>query len=217
MEVKKTLHAYWNAFAKNLDADPFGIDIVWEWIESGYCESNRCYHTLEHIDHCLYEWDWFRGNLHKDSSDAIELAIWFHDIVYNTKASNNEEESAKLARNAIGVLGLADPLLSGKVVRLINCTKHTVQDVQITEEEDLFLDIDLSILGAEPLVFDKYEANIRKEYEWVPLEIYCTKRVEILQSFLDRTFIFKTNAMRYSYEKTARENISRSIEDLKNK
>ena len=47
-----------------------------------------------------------------------------------------------------------------------------------------FLDADMSILGKGALSYDKYAGAIRKEYGFVEREVYCTKRAEILQSFL---------------------------------
>ncbi|HLG27438.1 MAG TPA: hypothetical protein VI423_06595 [Paenisporosarcina sp.] len=204
------LHTYWNDFAINLGASTEKIETIWDWIESAYSEPHRHYHTLDHIDWCLHEFDWCRRGFSKESSDVVEFAIWFHDIVYDTMASDNKEQSAKLARNALGVLGVGDQLFRAKLTRLINCTKHIVSEISIVEEEDVLLDIDLSILGSDPEVFDQYEKNIRKEYEWVPYEMYCAGRVEILQSFLVRPKIFRSPMFQF-VEEQARENIARSV------
>jgi len=48
------------------------------------------------------------------------------------------------------------------------------------------MDVDLSILGQAAEKFLKYEAQIRMEYEWVPENIFATKRAEILERFLAR-------------------------------
>lgn len=210
------MQGYWNEFAKNLGAKPYGIETVWQWIVNAYSETHRRYHTLAHIDHCLWDFDWLRRGYSKESNDAIEMSIWFHDIEYDTFAFDNEERSVKLARNALGVLGIDDPLLKAKVSRLILCTKHSSAPREpITEEEDVFLDIDLAILGSAPIEFSQFEADIRKEYEWVPSEIYCTKRAEILQSFLDRPKIYNTIQLRSVYEESARTNLTRAIHALK--
>lgn len=211
--MNKKLHDFWQDFALNLGAKPNRIDVVWEWIESAYSEPHRHYHTLTHIEDCLMELDWVRRGFSKESNDAIELAIWFHDIVYDTSALDNEMQSARLARNVLGVLGISDHLLRAKVGRLINCTKHTESDIIVAEEEDIFLDIDLAILGTDPETFNQYEKDIRKEYDWVPLEMYCARRAEILQSFLDRACIYRSEMLHF-YEDQARENLSRSIKAL---
>ena len=77
------------------------------------------------------------------------------------------------------------------------------------------MDIDLSIFGQLKEIFDEYEANIRKEYEFYPLEIYNPGRMKILNSFLNKEFIYQIPEVRKKYEKKARENLQRSIEKLK--
>ena len=73
------------------------------------------------------------------------------------------------------------------------------------------MDIDLSILGRAPDVFEKYEADIRQEYRWVPSVIYNRKRADVLDSFLQRERIYLTQPFFDKYEKPARENIEKSI------
>jgi predicted metal-dependent HD superfamily phosphohydrolase len=75
-------------------------------------------------------------------------------------------------------------------------------------------DVDLSILGRAPEVFDAYEQAIRKEYAWVDDEQYNRARIEVLQSFLDRDRIYRTDVFAGLYEQSARENLSRSISRL---
>ena len=60
--------------------------------------AHRAYHTLRHIEACLA---WMRdAPLEDDDRIAAEFAIWFHDAVYDTRASDNEERSADLAAMA---------------------------------------------------------------------------------------------------------------------
>ena len=76
------------------------------------------------------------------------------------------------------------------------------------------VDVDLSILGREKNRFFKYEEEIRREYEWVPLSVFVPKRAEILQRFLARGHIFSTDWFRQKYEKQARMNLEESISRL---
>ena len=73
---------------------------VYRLLSQAYCESHRAYHTLAHVAHALKEFDSVR-ELAKDP-DAVELALWFHDVVYDIGARNNEEESARLAAAVAG-------------------------------------------------------------------------------------------------------------------
>ncbi len=77
------------------------------------------------------------------------------------------------------------------------------------------VDIDLSIFGQLPERFWQYENQIRKEYEWVPENIFTTKRAEILERFLARPKIFATELFFAKYEKPARVNLAESIRRLR--
>ena len=59
-----------------------------------YAEPQRHYHTMKHIEHCLTRFDQCRHQL--DTPDAVELAIWFHDVIYQQGACDNEARSAEL-------------------------------------------------------------------------------------------------------------------------
>jgi predicted metal-dependent HD superfamily phosphohydrolase len=78
-------------------------------------------------------------------------------------------------------------------------------------DTQLLCDVDLSILGRAPDVFDDFERRIREEYDWVPEPVYRTSRSEILSGFLQRHFIYQTDFFRERYEATARANLERLL------
>ncbi|MFT4714610.1 MAG: putative metal-dependent HD superfamily phosphohydrolase, partial [Candidatus Azotimanducaceae bacterium] len=78
----------------------------------------------------------------------------------------------------------------------------------------LLLDVDLGILGTPSDIFERYDAQIRQEYEWIPLPDYKRGRAEILKSFLNRDAIFTTEYFQANYEARARSNLKRKIEEL---
>jgi predicted metal-dependent HD superfamily phosphohydrolase len=77
------------------------------------------------------------------------------------------------------------------------------------------VDIDLSILGQPPERFWEYESQIRREYEWVPENVFTEKRAEILQQFLSRKTIYGTSYFFEKYERQARINLAASIQKLR--
>ncbi len=54
----------------------------------------RVFHNLRHIDDCLCRFD--EVARHLDQPDAVEMALWFHDAVYEPGDSTNERRSADL-------------------------------------------------------------------------------------------------------------------------
>lgn len=87
---------------------------------------------------------------------------------------------------------------------------------EIAQDKDqkLIVDIDLTILGATPEVYDEFERNVRKEYKMVPTFIYRKKRKELLKSFLNNPSIYSLDYFKEKYENVARHNINRAIEML---
>ena len=139
------------------------------------------------------------------------MAIWLHDVVYDTHATDNELQSAEYANSIINECG-NNQELAARVHDLIMATTH--QSVPITNDAQLLVDIDLSILGTGRDDYIRFEQAIRSEYNWVPAETFICKRIEILQSFLDRSSIYATRHFRTRYEHAARENLTRTIADL---
>jgi predicted metal-dependent HD superfamily phosphohydrolase len=175
-----------------------------------YTEPHRAYHNGHHIAECLREFDSAEGLTNKPI--AVELAIWFHDAIYDPRANENEERSAELAREQLSLGGASQALLEA-VTTLIAATKHT--NVPRNPDEQLLVDVDLSILGQSEKGFAEYEAQIRQEYAWVPREVYTSKRAEILENFLRRQSIYSTELFRSKYEERARRNLTISIRKLR--
>ncbi len=226
MNIQK-MRARWLALCVRHGAWSPIAESVWEKIEHDYTEAWRFYHTLEHIEALLDEFDTVR-HMAQDP-DAIEFAIWFHDIVYkcyDPRAKDNEEQSADVAVAYIHkmfghldtyVFGWLDSCyrLKEKVRKLILATKHASEPID--PDERLLVDIDLSILGRDTLAFERYEAQIAEEYTPRPysLDAYKKGRVElVLKPFLARDRIFYTDHYFRKFELRARENLRRSIERL---
>ena len=176
-----------------------------------YFEPHRHYHTGAHIDACLHAFD--SARFLAESEGEVEAALWFHDMVYDPRASDNERASADIASQFLASEGLPSPACA-RVHALVIATMH---DKEPTEQDSrLVVDIDLSILGQDPKVYDQFELAIREEYEWVPWPLYCQKRAEILRSFLDRKSIYLTEPLRERYEPPARINLECAISKLTN-
>ncbi len=174
-----------------------------------YGEAHRAYHNLVHIEHMFVEFD---GAVDcAEDARAVELAIWFHDVIYDTFAKDSEEKSALYAAAMLDEFGFSEEAILS-VSALIIATKHDV--VPSDPDQCLIVDIDLSILGQDPERFEAYEREIREEYSWVPDAEFRSGRLGVLRMFADRPNIFATAFFRDKYEEAARLNLQRSIDAL---
>jgi len=179
---------------------------VFDRLVTAYSEPLRHYHTASHIEHCLAEFDAV-ANL-CESPDEVEFGIWLHDVVYNPRASDNEEQSARIAGEILAKMDCSPNLIT-TIRELILATRHIHPPP--TPDARLLVDIDLSILGQPPDVFERYERAIRSEYSWVSEESYRIGRSRVLRSFLDKSAIYCTDGFEKKYGQQARENIMKAL------
>lgn len=180
-----------------------------EILRALYDGPGRFYHGISHIADLLLMFEKIR-RFAKDRS-AVEAAIFFHDVVYDTHASDNEEKSAAYARRVLGDFGMSDRF-ADRVAQLIMTTKHnrTLTD----PDEQLIADMDLSGFGQEYSVVEASSRKIRQEYAWVPRQEYIAGRTKILEMFRAREPLYFTPHFRSKYEAAAKANLEREIANL---
>jgi predicted metal-dependent HD superfamily phosphohydrolase len=176
---------------------------------AAYAEPQRKYHTVQHLSECLTLLDQYRALALEPAE--VEIALWFHDGIYNVRASDNEIRSAEWAEQELRRAGVA-PHPVARIKADILATRHSAPPQG--QDQMLMIDIDLAILGAPRLRFDEYEAQIRAEYGWVPGFIFRRKRREVLSEFLARDPIYSTPALRNELEAQARENLIHALRRL---
>ena len=174
-----------------------------------YSQKHRHYHNTEHVAACLQHLDTCRDLAQRPLE--IEVALWFHDAVYNPLSSQNEQKSAEMAVAFLKANDGDEPVTS-RVRSLILATLHDAPTE--TRDESLIVDIDLAILGVEPVDFARFGAAVRSEYRMIPSFIYRKKRQEILAGFLERPAIYQNEPFHSTLETQARENLARAIEEL---
>jgi predicted metal-dependent HD superfamily phosphohydrolase len=197
--------ARWSALAESLGLAGDGR-AVFDGLMQRYAEPGRFYHNGDHLDEVLAEFDGLRAMA--ESRGDIELAIWFHDAIYDPRAGDNEARSAALAAEALASLGATRERI-GRVERLILATRH--RDPPSGIDEAILIDADLGILGAAPERFDAYERDIRREYAHVADADFRAGRSAVLRMFLARPRIYSTEAMFSKREAPARANLRRSL------
>jgi len=175
-----------------------------------YSEKHRHYHTLQHVDACMKHLDEIAD--HIVDLKAVEIALWFHDIIYDPKRNDNEKRSAEYAETFLASVDLPSEEIS-KITHLILLTKHPSHPA--TNDEKYLIDIDLAIIGANEQRYDQYESSIRKEYGFVPSLLYKKERRKLLMSFAKSDRIYLTEYFYEKYENQARLNIDRAMKNLR--
>lgn len=204
------LRHHWNRTAIRLSLKDADRDALFAEIVKRHSERHRAYHGLGHL-RALFNvlepvWDEI------EDPARVELAIWFHDIIYKPLRSDNEPKSAELAVKRLSRCGV-DPNLIGRVDLLIRATaKH--QDGGSDKDDALFLDADFSILGAPPEIYADYVAGVRKEFRLVPAPLFKAGRAKFLQHALAQDRIFHTDYFEKTYGSQARENMQRELANI---
>jgi predicted metal-dependent HD superfamily phosphohydrolase len=177
---------------------------------NAYSQTHRHYHTWAHIDCCLREFD-AAADLAREPAE-VELALWFHDAVYDPHASDNEAKSADWACELLNRNGVARERVE-RVRAHIMATRHEAPAA--LDDSRLVVDVDLSILGVAEDVYARFEIDVREEYRWVPEPLFRSKRAEILESFLARPTLYSTMPFLTKYEAPARRNLTAAIAALR--
>ncbi len=175
-----------------------------------YHEPLRRYHDIKHVaggleylNRVAYD---FAGN-----PIAVGAAYWFHDIIYDFGADDNEEQSAAFADKCLEEMKFGEPFRL-YVHDLILATKHDKPAEK--HDQQLICDIDLLTLATDQETFDQFERDIRAEYSHVPEEEYRRGRAALLQKLLDRPSVYQTELLS-GFEDKARKNLENLIAKLR--
>jgi len=174
-----------------------------------YCEPHRAYHNRQHLAECLHVRQLV--NAACQAPAEVDLALWFHDAIYDPLRSDNELRSAQWLDDVARDNGL-DEETRRRLYNLVMVTRH--DGAPATADEAVLVDTDLAILGASFERFEEYDRQIRLEYQYVPLPVYRQKRRQVLERFLARERIYTTPLYFEAFEPQARANLVRAIDRL---
>ncbi len=192
-----------SAFGLACNADTYAS------LMEAYSEKHRHYHNIDHVTACLRHLDEVAAQA--DKPHEIELALWFHDAIYNPFSSSNELDSADWAAQFLRDNAVPEDAIS-RVHRLIMVTQGHGRTS--SQDEEVMIDIDLSILGESPQTYSRFEKAIRKEYSRVPYFLFRKKRKDILCEFLTRQRLYNTEHFIENFEAQARINLTNAIAAL---
>jgi predicted metal-dependent HD superfamily phosphohydrolase len=215
----RMLHYEWSSTCAQAGMPVHHDFVYFSFVKQYYNSVGRVYHNLNHIKDCLRQFNVALCDPDRQASSPnptcpkeVKLAIWLHDIIYDTKTKDNEERSADLAKMIVLFCG-GSPEMADRIHRMICLTKRDKHNFLSTDEQWL-LDVDLSILGANAEEYDKYALAIRTEYDWVPKDIYCKTRIKLLTALRRRRPLYYIDYFNKRFAKQADENMTREISQL---
>ena len=172
------------------------VNLVTEFfrqLEKHYTEPGRHYHTFQHIEQLLLLADEFRDLVQKRT--VVDLAIFYHDVVYEAGRADNEIRSAEMAGEALQSLGIPVSIIEDVKDFIIATKDHF--SVETTDRDlEYFLDFDLSILSAWPEMYQRYAKRVRQEYAAIPDTFYNPGRISFLKKALQLPHLYFTEDFR---------------------
>ncbi len=192
------------ALAGQCPTDPQLPLRCWQEIEAAYQQQNRHYHTLAHLQDLQEQLEAAREYIR--DYDALQWALFYHDIVYNPLRRNNEEKSAELAAQRMAELQVAPGIIHTTRAAILATKAHEPHQ---QDDINIFTDADLSVLGRPWEDYLDYTEQIRSEYSIFPDILYKPGRRKTLKQFLRRDIIYKTPYFTDRLEEQARHNMQK--------
>ena len=191
------------------------ITALWQDIAARYNEPQRAHHTLKHIQQLFEQFDQIKDKLYEPH--IIALALYYHDVTYDPRRSDNELKSAEYAVEALSHYLSAEQCQHIYALIMMTATHqpHKLADEDKSSDAAYLLDMDLSILGAPWSEYQQYAQAVRQEYAHVTKVNYRVGRITVLQKLLTHTTLYLTDYYHSRLEEQARDNIKREISFLR--
>ncbi len=205
------MRSRWVSLVGELGVSEHVADSVFGELAAHYQTDGRAYHNLAHVQQVLTSAEAVAGQAVDWS--AVQLAIWFHDVVYVPGAPDNEAQSAHYARRMLQSWQLSEPIIQS-VEQLILATALNGAAPH-HPDAPLIQDADIATLGWPPDAYRGYAQAIRQEFAHVPEEDYRHGRSQILTHFLQKPRLYHTDHFFTHLEAQARVNIYQELQALK--
>ncbi len=199
-------------------------EAAFEALLARYREPHRRYHGVTHLVWVLRHVRELAE--HEPTSDlaAVRMAAFFHDAVYDPRATDNEAVSARLAATVLGgfeELGWTPDRIA-HVAAMVEATATHLLPGEPTgpdaagrrHDTAVLLDADLAILGADPAGYRAYVDGVRAEYHHVDEASWRPGRAHVLQDFLHRPALFHTATARDRWTARAHANLAAELATL---
>jgi len=177
----------------------------WAAVVDAWSQPHRRYHDLAHLAAVLGLVDELEGAA--ADPDAVRLAAWYHDVVYDPERGDNEQVSAERARAGLRGLVLDERL--DEVVRLVLLTAGH-DPARDDANGAVLCDADLAVLAAPPEAYAAYASAIRLEYGHLSDEEFTGGRIAVLEHLLALPELYRTEAAQ-PWTDTARANLTAEL------
>lgn len=183
-------------------------------IKKNYKSSTRHYHTLDHVEYMLDNLDkYFTNLITEEEKLKLELAIWYHDIIYivQSEPSINEYESTLIFSEMAQYIGLSEEFIKD-VYDLIMITTHTIKPETLSQK----IICDLDLLGMGTGDYFKNGDAFRLEFYHLTNEEWNEGRIDFLEYMLNKKPLFHTGMINKYYEANAHYNLTKELSLIKN-
>ena len=178
----------------------------WAAVVDAWSQPHRRYHDLAHLAAVLG----LVGELAGAAADpdAVRLAAWYHDVVYDPEGTDNEQVSAERAR--AGLRGLVADERLDEVARLVRLTAG--HDPAPDDANGAVLcDADLAVLASPPEAYAGYASAIRDEYGHLSDAEFTAGRIAVLERLLALPRLYRLPAVAADWTPRARANLTAEL------
>ncbi len=182
---------------------------LWTEIENNYTSKKRHYHTLQHLYNLLIKLTEVKNEI--QNWNTILFTLYYHDIVYNSLKSDNEEKSAAFAEKRLKQISVSIDTIEQCKNQILATKSHLICP---DSDTNYFIDADLSVLGQNWETYSLYCKNVRKEYSIYPDLVYKQGRQKVLKHFLSMDRIYKTEFFFCKFETQAKRNLTNELNIL---
>lgn len=198
----------WTVLIARHTDDPRAVE-TGEALLADWSAPHRRYHSAAHLRDVLACVEDLAD--YAQDADAVRLAAWYHDSVYNG-LPDDEERSAQRAESDLSRLGVA-PALVDEVGRLVRMT--VAHDPAPGDHNgEVLSDADLAALAVPGETYRRNTAAIRAEYAHIPDEVFRKGRIQVLVRLLEGPGVFRTLAGRQRWEDAAQRNLRDELATL---
>jgi predicted metal-dependent HD superfamily phosphohydrolase len=178
----------------------------WAAVVAAWGQPHRRYHDLAHLAAVLG----LVGELAAAAADpdAVRLAAWYHDVVYDPTRADNEQVSADRAR--AGLRGLVPEERVEEVARLVLLTAG--HDPAPDDANGAVLcDADLAVLAGPPESYAAYASAVREEYGHLSDAEFTAGRIAVLEHLLALPVLYRLPAVAAEWTPRARANLTAEL------